>query len=374
MDSNETKVLEGDDLMNFFNQEEAKENPGGKTPTTVEDYFKSTDDEGEPAPKAAEPTQAEPAPAEPKEAKVKEEAPAVKTSVYTDLIKEYIEDGDWEDGAIEIEDENGETQTVNLLDLTEVTPEQFRQIKAGQKALKDEEFKSKYISKEGIDENTLKIIELKKAGGDTRELFQMQAELVNPLDRLDLDDERVHEYLVRQKLSANPDLDADDIDNKIKKLKANFTLDSEAKKIIGEVNHNFGLAIEQRQREHAEAVEKIQAEQKDFKKQMSQTYKDLKLSDSVVKNLVENTAKFDEYGLTNVDKAFFEAKKNPELFAKIAYLILDEKGFNELQGVKIKNDVKKETIKTIFKISPKSTKANISTGDRTLEEYFEQNE
>ncbi len=367
----ETKVLEGDALKDYFTKEDGGEITTEETPQSLEQYFENPDDK--PEEKVEVPAKPAQVAAEKKPAVEKPAAVEVKTNVYTDLIKEYIEEGDWEDGAIEIEDEKGETVTVNLLDLADVTPEQFRQIKAGQKALKEEELKSKYISIEGIDENTLKIIELKKAGGDTRELFQIQGELVNPLDRLDLNDEKVHEYLVRQKLSSNPDLDQDDVDNKINKLKANFTLDAEAKKIISEVNTNFGLIIEERAKEHQAAQEKAQEEQKNFRKQMSQTYKDFKLNDNVVKSLVDNTSKFDEYGLTNVDKAFFEAKKNPELFAKIAYLILDEKGFNEFQGVKIKNDVKKDTIKTIFKISPNVSKTNITKPDGSLENYFETN-
>ncbi len=201
----------------------------------------------------------------------------------------------------------------------------------------------------------------------------MQAELVNPLDNYDLDDERVHEFLVRQKLSANPDLDQDDIDNKVAKMKANFILDTEAKKIIDEVNNNFSAIVEQKRTEHLEAVAKTQEDQKNFKKTMTQTFRDLKLNDNVVKNLVENTSKFDDYGLTNVDKAFFEAKKNPELFAKIAYLILDEKGFNEFQGVKIKNEVTKGTVEKLFKISPKVTKQSINKQGDSLQDYFENN-
>jgi len=369
MEGTETKVLEGDALQNYFNLENAASTKTEES-ASLEEFFEKEEKIETPTTPVVE-TKEVVTEAKTKTAETTPAAP--KTSIYSDLIKEYIEDGDWTDGAIEIEDENGEVKQVNLLDLSDVTPEQFKQIKAGQKALRDEEFKSKYISVEGLDENTRKIIELKKAGGDTRELFQMQAEIVNPLDNLDLDDERVHEYLVRQKLSANPDLDQDDIDNKVRKLKANFTLDTEAKKIISEVNHNFGLAIEQKQKEHAAIVEKVQEEQKVFKKQMTQTYKDLKLNDNIVKNLVENTSKFDEYGLTNVDKAFFEAKKNPELFAKIAYLILDEKGFNEFQGVKVKNDVTKETLKTIFKISPKVSKTSITSQEGSLENYFENN-
>lgn len=367
-DNTETQVLEGNDLLNYFNKIEGVGETTEK-PGSLENYFEGNDKGGENVDLnklVATPAQETP----------KTEAPVATlqtSNVYTDLIKEYIEEGDWEDGAIETEDENGETVQINLLELKNVTPEQFKQIKAAQKALKEEELKSKYISKENLDENDLKIIELKKAGGDTRELLHIQAELVNPLDNLDLDDERVHEYLVRQKLAANPDLDQDDIDNKIAKMRANFVLDTEAKKIITEVNTNFGLAIEQKRKEHAEASERIIAEQKEFKKVMTQTYRDLKLNDNIVKNLVENTSKFDNLGLTNVDKAFFEAKKNPELFAKIAYLILDEKGFNEFQGVKIKNDVNKEVITRIFKLAPKTTNTTVKQGEGDLKTYFENN-
>lgn len=373
MEENTTRVLEGDALSAFFNQEGGEGQKTETQPTSLEDYFE--EEKKEPTPEPVEPEDTKTQKVETVQ-KVEPKAvePIVsKSSVYIELIADYIESGDWTDGAIEIEDDNGEVKTVNLLELTDVTPEQFKQIKAGQKALKDEEFKSKYISVDKLDETTRKIIEIKQAGGDTRELFQMQAELVNPLDTLDLDDERVHEYLVRQKLGANPDLDQDDIDNKINKMKANFVLDTEARKIIDEVNTNFSSVVEQKRIEHLAAVEKNLEEQKNFKKTMTQTYKDLKLNDNIVKSLVENTAKFDEYGLTNVDKAFFEAKKNPELFAKIAYLILDEKGFNEFQGVKIKNDVTKETIKTIFKITPKAAKGTAAPQNGSLENYFENN-
>lgn len=371
-DNTETQVLEGNDLLNYFNKIEGVEETTEKS-DSLESYFEGND-KGEENVGLNKPAVNSEPPKTQEVQKGEETIATLQTSnVYTDLIKEYIEEGDWEDGAIETEDENGEVVQINLLELKNVTPEQFKQIKAAQKALKDEELKNKYISKDNLDENTLRIIELKKAGGDTRELFHIQAELVNPLDTLDLEDERVHEYLVRQKLAANPDLDQDDINNKIAKMKANFVLDIEAKKIITEVNNNFGLAIEQKRKEHAEASEKIQAEQKEFKKVMTQTYRDLKLNDNIVKNLVENTSKFDNLGLTNVDKAFFEAKKNPELFAKIAYLILDEKGFNEFQGVKIKNDVSKEVITKIFKLAPKTTKTNITQGEGDLKTYFENN-
>ena len=346
------QALEGDALQDFFNKEETPTTTVVKPAETLEEHFNEEDE-------IVVPIKVD--------APIKKEEP-LKNNFYTDLIKDYIEEGDWEDGAIEIDGE-----VVNLVDLKNVSADLFKQIKASQKLAKEEELKDKYISKEGIDENTLKILELKKAGGDTRELLQIQAEYVNPLQGLDLDDERVQEYIVRQKLASNPDLDDEDIDNKIRKFKNNLTLDLEAGKVAEEVNVNFTRLIESKNAEHKARVEAQKEEQKNFKKQMTQTFRDLVPDEKIVKSLVESSATFDENGLTNSDRAYFEAKKSPELFAKIALLLSDEDKFNEFYGTKIKNTVNKDTIKKIFKIAPKVTSSQTGQKVGDLEEFFEKN-
>lgn len=295
----------------------------------------------------------------------------IQYNFYADSIKEKLEDNEWTDGEIEIENESGEVETFVLSEMTNITAEQYQQIKQAQKSLKEEDFKSKYVSVEGLDETTRKMIDLKKAGGDLTELIQMEADFVHPLNGLDLEDEQVHEYLLRQKyqsLGWKPK----HIDIEIEDLKKSLTLDTEAKKVVAEVNSNFNKVVETKQAEHAEKVRQSQELQKEFRKSMSDTFKGLNLKDTLVKSLVENTSKFDEYGLTNVDKAFFEAKKNPELFSKVAFLLTDEKAYNEFQGIKIKNQVTKDAVTKILRITPKTSSTASVKKENPLEEFFQQ--
>ena len=304
------------------------------------------------------------------------EAPQV--NIYTDKVKEWIEEGFWEDVDIEIENEAGEKELVPITDIKDFTPELFAQIKEQQNELKKQDLDSKYVSVEGLDDRTKKMIELKKAGGDLSELIQQEVQYVNPLNGLDLDDERVQEHLIRQKYNSlgwKPK----HIEAEIEELREAMTLDLEAKKIIGEINTNFDKVVEQKREEQLNQIEEAKKSQKEFKKTMVEAFRSLDLkNDSLVKSLVEATANYDEYGLAEIDKAFFEAKSaNPELFAKVSFLLKDEKAFSEFSGVKIKNIANKEALRKVLSISPKAT--NLASAEPkkkltgTMDDLFDNN-
>jgi len=341
-EKNQTQVLTGDGLSALF--DDAPQEP--KLETVVEqpklplDVLFTEEPTTTPLQTQTTPTQS------------KVEEP--KQSVYLDKAKEWISEGFWEDVDIEVE-VDGEVTLVPLQDLTEITPEIFETLKEQQKELRSKKIKDKYIEVDGLDDTTKRMIELKKAGGDISELIQTEVQYVHPLQNLDLENEQVQEYLVREKLKSQG-LKPQYIEAEIAEMKENVSLDLEANKIIEEVNTNFARVVEQKQKEHLEKVEQIKEEQKNFKKSMVSTFRDLGLQkESLVKTLTDRVASFDENGLTEIDKAFFEAKKNPQLFAKVAYMLTDEEGFNELVGVKIKNDVKKETVRNILKITPRTS-------------------
>ena len=275
-------------------------------------------------------------------------------NTFAKHAKFLLDKGYWEDVDIEIEDpETGEKKSVSISDV-EMTPELFEQIEESQKELKEADLKSKYVSVEGLDETTKKMIELKKAGGDLRELIQLEAQYVHPLKGLDLDDEGHQEYLVRQKL-VSQGLDNDVIDYKVHKLKTDLTLDTEAKKIYDEVDTNFQDVVEQKKQEQLAQIEAAKEDQKQFTKTIKDTYKGLNITnENLLKGLVEKATKVDEYGLTDADKLYFESKKNPELFAKVNFLLNDEKAFNEFMGVKIKNEVSKDTFRKLVTLKPKT--------------------
>ena len=359
--SNSPEILSGNALENFFS------NPDSTVETEVVEeitdenltsFFDSKTEDFVPAEKEPTPT--------PKETVV--ETP--KNNFYSDLVKEYLEEGEWKD--LELVLKEGE-EPVALSDLKDITPEVFRQVRAAQKQMKEEEINSDYISVKGLDETKKKMIELAKAGGDVRELVQVETDFVHPLKDLNLDDEKVQEAIVRQKLATQ--MPAKYIEAEIKDLKDNLLLDVEAKKVVDEVNTNFDKLVETKKSEQLAQIQSIKDEQKEFRKKMTETFRSLELKDTLVKDLTDKTSKFDENGIAEVDKMYFQAKENPEFFAKVAFLLSDEKAFNEFQGVKIKNNVTKEAIKTILKITPKTSTNSAVTpakkGDE-IEQFFQQ--
>lgn len=187
--SQETTVLEGGDLEAFFRGEEKPAEVIAEPEQKIDDFFSI---EEKPIDNSIIPA----ASSKPKEEVI---VPQPKSTFsYKDLVAEFIADGDWENVAIELE-EGGDP--INISDLEDISPELFKDLKAAQNQLKKEELESKYVSTDGLTETDKKILEIKKKGGDITPLLQMQAQHVHPLSGLDLDDERVHESLVRQRLA-----------------------------------------------------------------------------------------------------------------------------------------------------------------------------
>lgn len=292
------------------------------------------------------------------------------STFYTNLISDLIADGDWQDVAIELEEG---AEPVNISEIKDITPELFRDLKEAQNQLKKEELESKYIDINGLSETDRKLIELKKKGEDITPLLQIQAQHVHPLKGLDLDDEKVHEWLVTEKYRAKG-FPEPDIQLVIKRLKDEVSLDLEAKKIIEEVDSNFDAMVQDNLNKRNAEIAKNQEEQKLFRKNISEEYKKYSFKDSLTKSLVENASKADENGLTNTDRLYFQAKEKPELFAKLNLLLTDETAFNEFFGTKIKNQITSSTVNKIIKIHPKNTGAPAGSRkqENELEAFFNQ--
>jgi len=288
-----------------------------------------------------------------KEVEAEKIQPNLQNDFYRNLIKENIEDGDWQDAEIDAEDEDGNPISVAITEIEDITPEVYRQLKDAQKALKDEDFSSKYISKDGLDENTLKMLDIKKAGGDISSLIQREAELIHPLKSYDLENENVQSYLVQQKLLSKG-ISAEDANLIIDRYRKDLTLDKEAEKVIGEINGNFSKQVESEKNKQLEEVQKTKDSQKEFKKTIKDTFQKLKFDEKYSKSLIEASANFDENGVTQVDNAYFEAKKNPELYAKIAFMLTNEEAFNDFMGIKAKNEANISALKKLI-IKPRTS-------------------
>jgi hypothetical protein len=364
MEKNNTQVLEGDQLIHdFFN--DVKQEPE-KEEVPVVDVNKFFDEESTPV--KEENTDTEP---QKKQENTTDTTIDPQVGFYTSLVKELILDGSWEDISIELEEGQ---EPVSISQFEEITPDLFKQLWNTQQAAKDQKLQEEYISVKGLDETTRKMIELKKSGGDIKELLHVEAEIVHPLKGYDLENEAVQEWLIRQKYTAlgwKPK----HIDDEIKELRENLQLDIEAKKIIEEVDKNFDTKVSEKLKAQEEQNRLFQEEQKQFRKKMTEEFRGFEIKkDTLITSLVNASTKTDENGLTEAEKAFFELKeKDPKHFAEVVFLMMNKEGYNEFKGVKIKNQVNIDNAKKVFKLAPKASAAAIKQStDKTnvVEEFF----
>jgi len=266
-------------------------------------------------------------------------------------MKDYLAEGDWEDVILEI---NGEEKQLSTI--TSIDRKTFLEIRKAQKELRAEKNKGKYTSTEGLDETFLKAIELKKKGGRTSELLETVEKLQNPVANLDLDNEQTQVDLIYGKLQSQG-WEHEDIIDKLQKLKKDFKLDVTAKGIATEVDKLFREhQTAELQRQEQEIVKKNEAE-KEYRKNLQDTYKQFSLNENKIRTLVDNATKKDATGKTNFDKLIDEVKSDPKKLAEINFLLNDEKGFYEFKTAKLKNNEALKTIKIISTID-KTSKSN----------------
>ena len=302
--------------------------------------------------------------------------PVKKDTDYSTRLQEYIELGFIEDSQITY-GEGDEAKEVFLSELQDLDKDTFQAIVSKYKEAKDKELKEKYISVDGLDERTKKYVELKKAGGDISTLIEQEVQYVNPLNSYDLEEESHQEHLVRVSL-AQQGLKPKFIEQEIAELKENFTLDVEAKKIAQIINKQFDDHVEAKKQEQLDAIEKDRQKDKEFKKVISQSLKELVPNENIAKVLIENSTKKDEYGLTNTDKLYFDAQKNPEFFAQLTLFLNNQDEFYKNIGAKTKNKALKDVTKTLFTINPsvvksvKTQKQPDTKGDEIFEKLTQQ--
>lgn len=290
------------------------------------------------------------------------------------IIKRYLEDGYWEDVVVNIKSEDGEKQ-IPISELEDIDDETFKQLKEAQENLKKEDFESKYISKEGLDEKTLKLIEIARNGrfDEIQDLLKIQTEIVHPLQGLDTSDEKVQEWIVAQTLK-NQGLDDIVISNTIKQYKENLVLDQKADAVVQQIDKMYNDQIDAKLKEVEDNKLRERENQKQFKKNLSEQYKKIKIDESLKKSLIDSATKYDEYGLAQTDKLFYEAKKDPEFFAELNFFLANREAYNKYKGIKVSNEVNNKNFITIMKTEKKTASTPIDIekekGDNPLNKFL----
>src|SRR5690606_32173206 len=193
--------------------------------------------------------------------------------------------GEWQDAVVEIDGEEKKLSELESLD-----KEKFLQIKEVQKGIIEEERKSKYIDTDGLDEETLKLIDIKRKGGDIKELLHYEAEMVHPLRDLDLENEKVQSWLLSEQYRSQGMSD-DAIQTQIAADKKNFVLDEKSRRVIDNINNSYKALIDNKAKEQDRLVSEEMEKQKSLKKELSEQFKKFNLKDGTSRRFLDSITK-----------------------------------------------------------------------------------
>lgn len=304
-----------------------------------------------------------------------EEQPAqeVKTD-FSKKINEFIGAGLIEDFAITVDGEEVYLSEVDIKD-----EDTYNTLLEQIKSEKEKQLKEKYIPKEGLDSTTEKLIEIRKAGGDITEIIKENVAAIDQLQRLkntfeegeDKEKEQLAINIVAQNLQQKGLTDRV-IQVQLQDYIESGVIEDEANKILDSHLELHSQAIEQKKQQEIERASREKEEAKVFKKTLSTKYKEWNIPESITKVLVENATRADEYQITNTDKLFFDAKQNPELFAKLNFFLNNPQEFEKWVSSKKVLEAKKEVVKSSITINTSKTRPTRQTNINNIDDLAEQ--
>lgn len=301
---------------------------------------------------------------------------AVDKTNYSKKINTLLETGFVDNFEITVDGE-----TVFLSDLQINDEDTYNTLLSQIKSEKDKQLKEKYISKEGIDETTEKLIEIRRAGGDIKEILRENVQAIDLLTNykqiLDGGEEQEKENLAIDILAQelkNKGLEDEVIEAQIKVYIKKGELEDRANQLL---DNHIGFHKEELENKKNTEIEKQNKEKeayKNFKKSLSGTYKQLSIPEKTERFLVENATKLDEYSLSNTDKVYFDLRnKNLELFSKVNYYINDPEGFEKwISGKEVTKAKKAEILKSAITINTGKTKPISKRADELLDDIFDE--
>jgi predicted GNAT family acetyltransferase len=289
-------------------------------------------------------------------------------SNHTKKLRGLIEDGFIENFSI-----NYDGQDVYLDEIQDLTAEGYKEILDGWKAETEKQKAEKYISTEGVSERARKLLEIDKAGGDITEIIRENVTAINQLEYLkeNIDQEQVQINVVGNDLQQKG-ISQKVIQAQIQAFIEEGELENQAHSILDGHLTLHNDAIEQKRQGESERVIQEKNEQKEFKRALEAKYAEMNVPKNIAKQIIENATKLDEYKISNTDKLYFEAQKDPELFAEINYFLNNRDAFKKQFSAKEVLQTKLDgRLKPLFTVNIGNTKKAKATND-SLTDYAQE--
>lgn len=345
--NNNAEVISSQDLISeIFNEWKPVEEPAQPTLVATTEPIVTTEVTTTPEPE-----------------KPKEETVKVFTD-YSKRLKSAISDGLIENFQITYND-----QEAFLEDIDDLTEEAYNEILTQYKAEKEKNIKEKYISTEDLDDQTKKLIEIRRAGGSISEIVRENVTAIERIQELkaNIDNENVQANIVGKDLEQKGN-DLEVIQDQIKRLRERGELESRAEAILDNHLSIHNEAIEQKRLGELQRVEQEKEDLKNLRKNLSAEYKQMGVPENIQKVLVDNATKLDAEKISNTDKLYFEAIKDPKRYAEINYFLNNPEEFKKTIASKQVLASKIDSQKQVFSININNQKKP-KLAPNTLEEY-----
>lgn len=299
---------------------------------TTENPLESLEEEEEPKPEVEEetPAEEEEKPTKPKEEEKKEPEPQPKTtSEYTEVAKDFIESGDWEDVIIEGEGEEEDKKLSELIEEGKVDKATFLSVKKEMDAAKKEQLNKNYIKVEGLEESKRKLIEIIKEGKteEVQNLLRDEPDILEePFKGFDNDNDSHNEHVLKwyYKAKGNNDSETQAL---VEKAKKDLSMDSIASEVVEKAREQHKIKLDKKAEELKSQNLEEEKALKEYKKDLKANLKELGIKDTTIKKFTDFATQANEDGQLPVDSMYEEIMGDPQKAVDFIYYMLEPEDF-----------------------------------------------
>jgi len=267
---------------------------------------------------------------------------AVKTTDnFSGIVKKLLETGDWKDAIIEKDGVD-----TKLSEMEELDPETFLSVWEEQKKANKEESDKNNIEITGLDENNVRLINIIKSGGDLREIFKDESQLVRPFENSDLEDLQTQQNIVFQQF-LRQGISKEDATDLVVKATKDLTVGDKAKNITVYYQKNYDDNLKDIEKQTIADRVKEQEEIKEYKKTLSSLFKEDGTGDAVAKPLIEAATKYDKSGNLHIDTVYESIMKDPKQAKDLIFFMLEKEKFLTANGATIRRATNLDTMRRI---------------------------
>ncbi len=256
-------------------------------------------------------------------------------SIYTELAKEKLASGEWQDVVVDIEGKQ-----VKLSELDNVDEDVYKAVKEDFEKEKEDNLKTKYVSVENLNDTQKALINIIKSGDldKAKELFEQPQSLIEPFQGYDSEDES-HNLQVLSWYYKSQGHSEKQIAKLIEADKEELVTDSKAEQIVKWQKSQFQEKIKQEEASVEESKKQEFERIKTYRKDLTAELKAADLTETMAKKFVDVATKYDQEGELEIDKIYDEWMTDPKKAKDLIYFLLDQEGYVK----KITSTTKRET-------------------------------